>query len=144
MEPSDIKKLLNNNLLRWLLLIPVVLACFYLCVMLAVGIFIAAETLCPENQIVSELCTAPYLSFTKEALLLITPALAASLIVFSAYLCAPHHKLQTAITIFLLGSVAAIYYALNSGYWLTFVLTEVSSLMFLIIYYKKSRLTVDS
>lgn len=136
-----IKSLMNNKTVRWILLIPAVMISFYACVLIAVAIYMAADALCPEHLIESGFCTAPYLNITKEALLLIAPALAAALMVLTAYCCAPSHKLQTAITTFVIGSCAALYYALDSGYWLTLALTETCSLSAIIYLYKANERT---
>ena len=127
------------HMVRWILVVPSVLFSFYLCVLLALAIHIAAESFCPEHLIVSEICTADYMGQVKEALLLLAPALAATLMLGSAYICAPSHKWKLAAITFLLGSAAALYYAFDSGYWYTLALTEFTSAATLYFLYRHSR-----
>lgn len=125
-------------IILWLLVVPTILITFYLCVLVALGIHWTAESLCPPELIVSELCTAEYMSWVKEGLLLFMPAIASALMVFSSYFCAPNYKLIVATMVFIIGSLAAFYYALDSSYWLTFVATELSAATALFYCYKKA------
>ena len=120
-----------DSKIRWLLLPCAVLLSFYLCVATAIGVFIVAEMFCPTELLIADSCTAKYMDWTKEILLHLTPAAAATLMVYTAAYCAPKHKFKAAMLTFILGSCAAFYYAWDSSYWLAMAIAEVSPIAML-------------
>ena len=100
---------------RWLLILPVAVVAWYVALVAGVGMYVGIESLCPESQVVSGECMAPW--FGKAALAVVTfgAALAALLIMIACTWVAPEYKRQVAIATFSVGAVFAIAIGVNAS-----------------------------
>ena len=78
--------------LRWLLVLPVAWLSWIVAAMVALTLYTIAETLCPREQMISGLCTAPWFDHAERAILSFGAGLAAALITVSCTLLAPSHR----------------------------------------------------
>ena len=97
------------NALRWLCVIPASYLGYYLALVGGIAALVLAESLCPAEAVVSDMCTADYMGPVEKTLFIVFPGLAAVLVVLLPALMAPAKKVAVAGLFFVLGSAAAIY-----------------------------------
>lgn len=95
-------------LLRWLLVVPAMLAGWYLALITGLLLHALAESFCPPMKVVSGVCTAAWFRSVEEILILLTAALAATLVVLLPTLACPGRKRAVAGITFVVGAVTAI------------------------------------
>lgn len=83
--------------------------------------YIAMESLCPEEEIVSEMCVASYMNLVEDMVFVIFPSLAAILVVILPALVAPRYKSYIAGFALLAGSGAAIYMGASIEAWVPLI-----------------------
>jgi hypothetical protein len=114
--------------LRWLLVLPVAWLSWIVAAMVALTLYTIAETLCPREQMISGLCTAPWFDHAERAILSLGAGLAAALITVSCTLLAPSHRRVVVVVTLLAGSAIALSMGLKSGHYLALVTAVVAGL----------------
>ena len=85
-----------------------------------VGILLhdAATRLCPESEMVSGACVAPWWPVADAVVLCLSAAVAAALIVIACSLTAPSHRPRVALVVYVLGAVWAVIMAIAGAAYL--------------------------
>lgn len=106
---------------RWSLVIPAGFAGYLFAMYLGMFSYIAMESLCPENEMVSEMCVASYMNVVEYVVFVVFPSLAAILVVTLPALVAPRYKTHVAGFAFLAGSSVAIYMGFSIQAWVPLI-----------------------
>ena len=95
--------------LRWLSVIPAAVVGWFIA--LAFGLFLlhVLDSMCPPEQIVSGMCTAPWYDTGFEVAVVIGASLAAFLVVVLASITAPTHRILVSRLAFAGGAAYALY-----------------------------------
>ncbi|HEY7885053.1 MAG TPA: hypothetical protein VIC08_08920, partial [Cellvibrionaceae bacterium] len=109
---------------------------YFLCMFLGIGTIIIFETFCPEQDLVSEVCTAAYMGAVENIALFIFSSLAAVLVVLLASLAAPTHKFVVACIAYTLGAITAITMGLSIGAYSILAATLISGAIILYVIYR--------
>lgn len=127
------------NTVRWVLTIPSAIAGFFFALMLAIVCHSAAVSFCPESQIISGLCTAPYMKIVDGFAEVLFPTIAAILVVWLPYFCAPKHKHIVVVSCYIVGSIVAFGLALSTQLWVTLfsVITSAGLLTYVLLRIQK-------
>ena len=106
------------RILRWAL-VPVAAAVSW-AVSLLVGLLLhdVATRLCPETEMVSGACVAPWWPYADAAVVCLSAAFAAASIVIACSLTAPSHRGRVSVVVYVIGAVWAVVLALaGAAYW---------------------------
>ncbi len=104
------------------MIIPAGFAGFFIAMLTGMSIYIAIESLCPEDQWVSEMCIANYMESVEKIMFTFFSALAAVLVVLLPSLLAPRFKFYVAAIAFFTGCITAVFYmAFTADLWLPLV-----------------------
>ena len=106
------------NVLRWVLVPAAAVAAWAASLFVGVILHDAATGLCPESQMVSGACVAPWWPYADVAVLCISAAFAAATIVLASALTAPSHRPTVAVIVFGLGCVVAVFLAIAGDAYL--------------------------
>ena len=101
-----------TRVLRWIALLPVAVAGWYLAMVLGMMTLGLVDQFCPEGLMVSGQCTAGWYDWVQGAIFYLFIALSAVLVVLLAALIAPAHRRRVAWVAFLLGAAMAVLMAL--------------------------------
>ena len=104
--------------LRWAL-VPVAAVAAW-AVSLVVGLLLhdMATRVCPESQMVSGACVAPWWPYADAAVLCVSAAFAAASIVIACSLTAPSHRGHVAVAVYIIGAIWAVILAIaGAAYW---------------------------
>ena len=110
-----------KEIIRWALIPPTALLGFYVAFMLGMLSYLIAESFCPPELMVSEMCNAPYMKVFEKVAFVVFPTLASLIIIWAAYWLAPRFKFQVCAAVYVLGMVYAAYLASAMELWLTLV-----------------------
>jgi len=94
--------------IRWLLVLPVAIAAWFVSLFIGIVMFVGVEALC-RSEVSGGPCAAPWSANLQYAVVAFGAGLAATLIMVSCTWLAPTHKRQTAIATFVVGTIVAIY-----------------------------------
>lgn len=94
--------------LRWLLVLPAAMAGWYLALVTGLLLHAGAEALCPPADQVSGLCIAGWFQTVEECLLVLTAALAATLVVLLPALTSPKQRHRVGLIAFIAGTMLAL------------------------------------
>jgi hypothetical protein len=125
--------------LRWLAIVPAILAAWFLSFASGVGLIAAAKRLCPPEHLVSGMCTARWYPHVETAIFCVSTALAAALIVGASALLAPSRKAVVASVVFAGGIAYAVYFAVATGLWPSFTSTVIAGAFVLWIVVRRAR-----
>ena len=114
------------RLLRWLLLLPAVFLAWQISLLTGIAIFAVAESFCPQEQMVSDLCTAPWFRWAEAGVFMFGAALAATLMILTAVWLAPSHRTRVAWSVFIAGFLLAGYLGLATQAWAPFTAAVVA------------------
>lgn len=105
------------NKLRWVSLPVACILVWYMA--LVVGIFTLefAGSFCPQDQMVSGMCMAPWWSSIEASIFCFSTGLSAALIIISAFFIAPFARVLVAWLTFATGSIVALYMAFGASAW---------------------------
>jgi lysylphosphatidylglycerol synthetase-like protein (DUF2156 family) len=89
-------------------------------VAIAVGVVLhdLIERMCPPEDFVSGLCTAPWFPFAERVVFCVSAALAAGLIVVACTFAAPRRRTVVAVVVLIIGTVAALAMAIAADAYL--------------------------
>lgn len=104
-------------LARWLAIVPAAALSWLAGLAAGLGLLTIAERLCPREAMVSGMCTAPWYAGAEAAILCVSTALAAALMVGAAAWLAPSRKIVAAAVVLALGSLYALASAWGTGEW---------------------------
>jgi hypothetical protein len=104
--------------LRWAL-VPVAAVVAW-AASLFVGLLLhdVATRLCPESQMVSGACVAPWWPYADAAVLAVSATFAAASIVIACSLTAPSHRGRVAVAVYVLGAIWAVILAIAGAAYL--------------------------
>jgi hypothetical protein len=100
------------HILRWILLPVVCIAAWFAALFAGIIAHSVAESFCPQDQIISGMCVAPWFETLDAWLIRFFSAFAAALIISSAYFIAPAARHLVAWIVFAAGAVYALWIAL--------------------------------
>ncbi len=103
------------RIFRWLLIVPIAVAAWYVAVALGISLHMGLDALCPPDQIVSGLCTARWYPAASAAVVCTGAGLAAALILVACTWLAPSHRRRVAIATFVAGAVVATFMGLSAN-----------------------------
>lgn len=106
------------RLLRWLAVLPAALAGWYLALAGGIVLHSLATSLCPQDLLVSGMCTANWFPWLEQLIFAFTAALAAFLVVWLATLCCPANKAGVATLAFVCGALITLLLAVQLEIWL--------------------------
>ena len=126
-------------ILRWLAIIPACILSWY--VALFVGIYLHGmiDTFCPPQLIVSGFCTASWYPAVGRIVICLGVALSAFLVVVTAALIAPAHRVLISRIALVVGAVIAAWMALETGSYIEFVSAFLSGFLATLIVVAVSR-----
>lgn len=101
--------------IRWILILPAAVASWYAALFLGLAMYRGLESFCPEDQMVSGHCFAPWFSAATDVLFAFGAALAAVLVMVSCTWVAPTHKRPVAIATFAVGAMVAMFLGRGSS-----------------------------
>ena len=102
-------------ILRWIAILPAIYVSWHLSLIAGMALLAIAEAFCPEDQMVSGLCVAPWFFWVEDAIFLFCAALAAALVVASAAFIAPAHRVRVAWMAFIGGCLIAAFLGWSTG-----------------------------
>ncbi len=124
----------TRTMLRWLFLIPLVIAVWYLVFIEGMFTYQSIERhLCPKQDLVSGFCHNNFIIKILEVIKYIFVGLSAVLVLFTSALVAPSFKNYVATITFLLGSLIAIFIGYSNA-WSLVIMAIVSVFFSLVIY----------
>ena len=91
-------------------------------------------SLCPQDKVISDTCTALWYSRLSPNLFPVYTALAAVLVIVLPMLVAPNHRFKVGIVFYALGSVAAVAMSLEVGAAAESISALVTGLMTLFVW----------
>ena len=100
------------HVIRWVLIPVAVCGAWLAAIGIGVAIFSALESLCPESQMVSGMCIAPWRPSVDEVSFAFSAAVAAVNVVLAASLTAPRARRRVASITYAIGLLVAIAFAL--------------------------------
>ena len=103
------------NLLRWIGIVPTVIAGWYLALITGLFLFASLDSLCPPEELVSGMCNASWYPLASRLLICFGAALSAFLVVLVASLVAPSHRKAVAWLSYVVGAVIAFYMAVSAS-----------------------------
>ena len=106
-----------RHALRWLAVVPAVYVSWHFCLVIGMILLAMAESFCPEDQKVSDLCVAAWFERVETIIFVFSAGLAAILIVASATVVAPAYRIWVACITFISGSLVAVYLGWITGGW---------------------------
>jgi hypothetical protein len=114
------------RIVRWVLLIPAAVAAWFVGLFLGIALLGVLARMCPENQMVSRMCTAPWYDGASTAAIAFGAAMAAVFIMIACTAIAPTHKRVAAVCTFACGVLVAAAMGVSSGEYVALVAAVVA------------------
>jgi hypothetical protein len=105
------------RLLRWILVPIAAVAGWYVALLVGLAAITGLDSLCPSDQMVSEMCVAPWYATATGVVFALCAALAAALVVAGGVLAAPSHRRAVAWIVFACGALAALRLGVAVSAW---------------------------
>ena len=121
------------QVLRWLALIPACVAAWWLALFIGLYIRSVVNTFCPPELVVSGFCEASWYPAAESAVICFGVALSAFLVVVTAALVAPTHRVLASKFALASGSVIAIYFAVGTGAYLALAAAVLAGILALLV-----------
>jgi len=99
------------RVLRWVLVPVAALAAWGASILVGLILHGLATGMCPESEMVSGACVAPWWPYADAVVLVVAAAFAAAAIVLACALTAPTHRPRVAVVVYVLGAVWAVVLA---------------------------------
>lgn len=125
------------EIIRWLFVGPIAVFGFYLSLFLGIALYSVLNYICPNDQMVSGVCTAPWFKTVVDALLILCPVLGAILVITLSFYIAPKYKTHISKLVYLIGCGIAFYFAYISSNWWAFLAVCLAGLMTVILINKR-------
>jgi hypothetical protein len=107
--------------LRWLLVIPGAIGAWYAALVAGITVHSALEALCPPEQIISGMCTAPWFRYAERVAFSAGAGFAAALILVTTTLIAPSHRTNVAVITLAAGLLIALVMGILASAYAEFV-----------------------
>ena len=104
--------------LRWALVPVAAIAGWYAALLFGLAAITGLDSLCPSDQMVSEMCVAPWYATATGVVFALCAALAAALVVAGGVLAAPSHRPAVAWIVFACGALAALRLGVAASAWI--------------------------
>ena len=98
------------KLVRWFSVVPSAILAWYAAFISGLVLVAAIGHLCPPEEIVSGLCGAWWYPYAERAVILLSVAASAFLVVVCASAMAPTHRVPVAWAAYVCGALVAIYF----------------------------------
>lgn len=99
---------------RWLVLIPACIAAWYVALFIGLYVHGIVDSFCPPELVVSGFCEASWFPAAEKAAICFGVALSAFLVVVTAALVAPTHRLLASKAALAIGTLVAIVFAVGT------------------------------
>ena len=106
---------------RWAAVVPISIGSWYLALIIGLAVRALVESLCPEEQMVSGMCTANWFLTAEKFMFCCGAALSAFFVVASASFVAPAEKSLVSCVALAAGSAVAPLFAVQAHAWAEFV-----------------------
>jgi hypothetical protein len=117
------------TLLRWIAVIPAGILGWYIAFLAGLALLTGARGLCAAESMVSGACIAPWFRYAEAAIICVSVALAASLVVVLPAFVAPRWRLAVAWVAFVAGLMVAVYFVAATAAVLEFVSAVLAGLL---------------
>ena len=117
---------IQMRIVRWVLMVPAAVVAWFVALFLGVALLGGLTRLCPANQMVSGMCTAPWYDGASEMAIAFGAAMAAAFSLIACTAIAPTHKRVSAIITFVGGVLVAVAMGLASGEYASLVAAVVT------------------
>ena len=107
--------------LRWIAAPLVGVLAWYIALVAGIAVASSLDHFCPPDLMVSGMCSAWWHSYAVDVSVVSFAGMAALLVVLSAALVAPSHKLQTAWVAYIVGCLFAVYAVLQTSAFGAFI-----------------------
>ncbi len=107
----------SREIVRWLAVVPAAVAGWYTAFILGLLAMEALAAFCPEEEMISGLCVAPWYQTAERIVIPVAVALAGLLVVLAPALAAPRWKRWVAWIAYVAGAIAATIFAVALGAW---------------------------
>lgn len=97
---------------RWLLVPVAALGAWGASILFGLLLHGAATSVCPDSEMVSGACVAPWWPYADAVVVFVAAAFAAASIVLACALTAPAHRPQVAVVVYVIGAVYAVILAI--------------------------------
>ena len=97
---------------RWLLVPVAALGAWGASILVGLLLHGVATGVCPDYQMVSGACVAPWWPYADAVVLVLAGAFAAASILLACALTAPTHRPQVAVVVYVIGAVYAVILAI--------------------------------
>ena len=116
-------------LLRWIAVVPAGVLGWYLALLTGLTLLSGATALCPADRMVSGACVAPLFPYVETAIIYVSVALAAFLVVELPVLTAPRWRSTVAWVAFVAGLMLATYFVVYTTMIVEFVIALIIGLL---------------
>ncbi len=99
---------------RWLALIPACITAWYVALFIGLYAHGIVDSFCPPELVVSGFCEASWFPAAEQAVICFGVALSAFLVVLTAALVAPTHRVLASKAALVVGTVVAIIFAVET------------------------------
>jgi hypothetical protein len=103
--------------LRWILMPVACVTVWFLAMVIGIIMLEIAESLCPDDQMVSGLCDAPWWGPVEKGVFCFSTGLSAVLVVLAGFFVAPAARVIVAWIAFGAGSIVALWMAAGGSVW---------------------------
>ena len=117
------------HVVRWVAVPLVCVAAWIAAFFLGLFAHSVAESFCPADEMVSGMCFAPWFPAVEMWLIRIFSAVAAALVVTSAYFVAPAGRCLVAWAVFAVGATCALWIAAATSAWPEFIAAAIGGLV---------------
>ena len=100
---------------RWLALIPACIAAWYLALFIGLYVRSVVASFCPPDLVVSGFCQAAWYPTAEKIVIGFGVALSAFLVVLTAAVVAPTHRVLASKAALAIGTIVAIIFAVGTG-----------------------------
>lgn len=125
-------------ILRWLVLIPCVIAAWYAAFAIGLSTYLfIVKYLCPKEDLGSGMCHNQIIANTLEITMHTFVAISAIFVLVTAIFIAPSYKKQISYIVFLLGSLAAFFMGYELKLWSLILVALLAGALTLTIHSRK-------
>ena len=125
----------NVSIIRWLLVLPLAVAVWYICLIVGILSLSILDYFCPPELMISGSCQASWHGTFQDIFIALFASLSAVFIVISSAIVAPYKKYEVVVLSFSAGFLTALLIAYTTKAWFVFFPVSISGLitMFLLL-----------